>query len=206
MTDYPMTEYWNHNTHYHPLVLGQLPAGAAKALDIGCGEGALARRLAGRVPEVTGVDRSGEMVRQARERGGPGTSYVEGDFLDRAGSGLADGTYDLVSAVAVLHHVDLADGLTRMAELLAPGGRLVVVGCAREGGRPQDWAFGLATVLPAVVANRVRGRGSNAPAVPVMDPVTTYADVRRTARSVLPGCSYRRLLYWRYALVWRKPG
>ncbi|MFE0421629.1 class I SAM-dependent methyltransferase [Streptomyces sp. NPDC058953] len=201
-----MTEYWNHNTHYHPLVLGAVPPGAAKALDIGCGEGLLAKRLAGRVPEVTGVDRSGEMIRLARERAGPGIGFVEGDFLDPAAPGLASGTYDLVSAVAVLHHVDLTAGLTRMADLLAPGGRLVVIGLGREGRDPRDWALSIGAAIPAAAVTRVRSRRSDAPEVPVMDAVTTFAEVRSAARSLLPGCSFRRLLLWRYALIWRKPG
>jgi hypothetical protein len=34
----------------------------------------------------------------------------------------------------------------------------------------------------------------------------TYRQVRRLAGRVLPGGRYRRRLYWRYSLVWHKPG
>ncbi|MEV7467705.1 class I SAM-dependent methyltransferase [Streptomyces kronopolitis] len=75
--------YWNHNVHYHRLVLGAVPEGCARALDIGCGDGLLARKLARRIPEVTGVDRSPAMIRLAGEAGArsPNATFVEADFL-----------------------------------------------------------------------------------------------------------------------------
>ena len=40
---------WNHNIHFHPVVLDAVPTGARRALDVGCGAGGLARELAERV-------------------------------------------------------------------------------------------------------------------------------------------------------------
>jgi 2-polyprenyl-3-methyl-5-hydroxy-6-metoxy-1,4-benzoquinol methylase len=34
-----------HNIHYHRLILRAVPAGARRGLDVGCGEGTLAREL-----------------------------------------------------------------------------------------------------------------------------------------------------------------
>ncbi len=34
--------YWNHNVHYQPVILGAVPAGCGRALDVGCGDGLLA--------------------------------------------------------------------------------------------------------------------------------------------------------------------
>ena len=65
--------YWNHNVHYQPLILGAVPPGCGQALDVGCGDGMLARRLAERCAEVTGIDRDPRMIAlaraQAHERG-----------------------------------------------------------------------------------------------------------------------------------------
>jgi hypothetical protein len=36
-------------------------------------------------------------------------------------------------------------------------------------------------------------------------PPDTFGETRRLARRVLPGVRYRRLLLWRYSLVWTKP-
>jgi SAM-dependent methyltransferase len=61
----PLTD-WDHNAWYHRVLLQQVPAGAQRVLDVGCGAGTLARRLATVVPHVDGVDRSPEMVTEAR--------------------------------------------------------------------------------------------------------------------------------------------
>jgi hypothetical protein len=48
-------------------------------------------------------------------------------------------------------------------------------------------------------------RGKSGPGAPIMDPEMTWAEVRAVARLLLPGVRYRRLLLFRYSLLWRKP-
>jgi 2-polyprenyl-3-methyl-5-hydroxy-6-metoxy-1,4-benzoquinol methylase len=38
----PIQDRWNHNIHYHPVVLDALPPDCERVLDVGCGEGLLA--------------------------------------------------------------------------------------------------------------------------------------------------------------------
>jgi hypothetical protein len=38
--------YWNHNVHYQPVILRAVPPGCGAALEVGCGDGLLASRLA----------------------------------------------------------------------------------------------------------------------------------------------------------------
>lgn len=45
MTDRLRAERWNHNLHYHSVILNAVPDGTTRALDVGCGEGTLARQL-----------------------------------------------------------------------------------------------------------------------------------------------------------------
>jgi hypothetical protein len=44
----PQDEYWNHNVHYQPVILDAVPDGCGAALEVGCADGMLARRLAER--------------------------------------------------------------------------------------------------------------------------------------------------------------
>ncbi|MGK8505265.1 methyltransferase domain-containing protein [Nocardia asiatica] len=66
--------------------------------------------------------------------------------------------WDAVVLVAVLHHLPLVPTLRELRHCLAPGGRLVVVGCYRAAG-PID----LLVDLPAIAANPVVGMVKQAP-------------------------------------------
>jgi len=144
---------WNHNTHYYPLILAAVPDGCLRALDVGCGEGLLTRELAVRVPEVVGIDNDEPSIALAREQGPEGRAeYVLGDFL---GYPFPAASFGLVSCVAALHHMDPAAALTRMAELLTPGGVLVVNGVARPA--PRDLPLDLAAVVANLGYRAARG-------------------------------------------------
>ncbi|MFY9930600.1 MAG: class I SAM-dependent methyltransferase [Streptosporangiaceae bacterium] len=61
-------DYWNHNVHYQPVILRAVPPGCGPALDVGCGDGLLACRLAERCGSVTGIDSDAGMIAVARRR------------------------------------------------------------------------------------------------------------------------------------------
>ena len=74
---------WNHNTHYYPLILATVPAGCQRVLDVGCGEGMLARQLARRVPRVVGIDQDTTSIELARRQDLDGQiEFVRGDPVD----------------------------------------------------------------------------------------------------------------------------
>ena len=50
------TDYWNHNAAYHPWLVGIAAEHRGDVLDIGCGDGLLAQRLAPVSRSVTGID------------------------------------------------------------------------------------------------------------------------------------------------------
>ena len=191
---------WNHNIHYHPLILDAVPAGCQRGLDVGCGEGGLARELRQVVPHVLAIDCDGPVIDRARQQdNGAGVEYVAGDFL---AYDLRPGSFDVIVSVAALHHMDPAAALSRMRQLLRPGGTLALVGLARS--RLRD----LPAEVAGVVGHRVLLVGKkyqevNAPTI--WPPPQTYAQVRRIASDILPGVRYRRHLLWRYSLVWTKP-
>jgi len=191
---------WNHNTHYYPLILAAVPDGCLRALDVGCGEGLLTRELAVRVPEVVGIDNDEPSIALAREQGPEGRAeYVLGDFL---GYPFPAASFGLVSCVAALHHMDPAAALTRMAELLTPGGVLVVNGVARPA--PRDLPLDLAAVVANLGYRAARGYWHH-PSPVVWPPPHTYREIRALAEDLLPGVRYRRHLLWRYSLTWTRP-
>ncbi|NRQ38778.1 methyltransferase domain-containing protein [Nonomuraea sp. NN258] len=197
--------YWNHNVHYQKLVLRLLPEGCARALDVGCGDGLLAARLAAAVPGVTAVDRSPEAIKLAGRRHGgvPNVTFVEGDFLDA--DLLPEGGHDFVSAVAVVHHADFGAAAAALRRLLAPGGRLVVIGLAKDTS-PRDWVHRLAgQAVSRVLAPFHGGKRGPGDGVFAVNPVMPWAETARAAARELPGCRFRRLLLRRYLLVWDKP-
>ncbi|WP_033290483.1 class I SAM-dependent methyltransferase [Amycolatopsis jejuensis] len=190
--------YWNTNVARHRDILRAVPAQCAAALDVGCGDGLLVRKLTGPARHVTGIDKSPEMIARARELGG---TFIEADFLT---ADLPVEGYDFVCSVATVHHLDYEAALSRMRDLLRPGGRLVVVGLAREAS-VADWAVTIAAA-PIVRTVKVVRRASGPEGMPAMPPQMSDAEVRSTAARLLPGVRYRRHVLRRYSLTWEKPG
>jgi len=193
---------WNHNLHHHGLLLAAVPEGCEHALDVGCGEGVLARRLAARVPHVTAIDRDAPTLALARAQdGSSGVRYVLGDVM--AYDFGAAASFDYVVAVAVLHHLDPATGLARLASLVAPGGRLAVLGLTRP-----RWPHDLPRWVAGGIAHRAlrARRGWWESAAPIAPPTRTFPELRALARRTLPGpVALRRHVLWRYSLVWDRP-
>lgn len=198
--DRERSERWNHNIHYHPVVLAAVPAGARTALDVGCGEGTLTRELARIVPRVVGLDRDAPSLDLARAGGDAGIEYVHGDVLTHD---LAPESFDLVASIAALHHMDTAAGLRRMSELVRPGGSLAVIGLARAGS-PVDLAFDVVGAVSTRLHELTKAYWEHSAPI-VWPPPDTYRQTRRTATRLLPGARYRRHVLWRYSLVWSKP-
>jgi len=189
---------WNHNVHYHRAVLNELPPHARRALDVGCGEGILARDLAtAGVPHVVGIDRDANQIALARSAGG-GPQYVHADYLAHD----FDEPFDLVATIATLHHGDVATGLRRLKQLVNPGGRLVVVGLgARQWPADLPWD---AVGFFAHRYYRLR-RGYWQHGAPIVDPSLTNRQTVAVARRELPGVRFRRFVLFRHLLVWDAP-
>lgn len=102
-------ERWNSNLHAFDELLHMVPVGARCGLDVGCGEGETARRLRRRVPSVVGLDNDLASIELARSHGDD-IDYLHGDLetVD-----LPTGSFDVVSAVAVVHHLDQRVGYFR---------------------------------------------------------------------------------------------
>ena len=98
--------------------------GDERALDVGCGTGALAYALAPRVGEVVGVDSSEEYLALAREDAPEGCTFVLGDAEALP---FAYGDFDLVGCLRVLHHVARPElVVAEIARVTRPGGRILI--------------------------------------------------------------------------------
>jgi SAM-dependent methyltransferase len=106
------------------FVVEHCPRGSG--LDVGCGTGVLAARLAAAGYAMTGVDPSAGMLDVMRAR------FPELTAVEASGTELpfAGDAFDLVLTVAALHHIadpaDVRRTLAEMVRVLRPGGRIVV--------------------------------------------------------------------------------
>ncbi len=119
--------------HYHPWLLHQLPPAPQDVLDVGCGAGGLAAKLAARAAYVDAVDVSAPMIARARARHATtgNIRWLVGDLLHPALPVKHEG-YDVVTALSSVHHMPLQPVLGRLAGLVRPGGVLAVIGFYRQ--------------------------------------------------------------------------
>ena len=100
----------------------ELLAGVDRILDVGTGEGQIARLLADQGSSVVGVDPTHNQVAEAVARGG-GPRYL------RAGAAelpFAPGSFDAAIACLVFEHIDEMDSaVAELARVVRPGGRFV---------------------------------------------------------------------------------
>jgi 2-polyprenyl-3-methyl-5-hydroxy-6-metoxy-1,4-benzoquinol methylase len=107
--------------------LGEISQGRSiRILDLGCGNGYVASRIAGQGHSVTGVDVSSDGIEIARVSF-PGISYhlcsiYEDDLLDKIG-----GQFDCVVSLEVVEHLFYPKKLFEQCQrLLVTGGALIV--------------------------------------------------------------------------------
>ncbi len=197
---------WDHNEHFHGWILRHLPERRDRALDFGCGRGELLAALADRFAAAHGSDADAAMREAVRSR----CAGVPQVIVDGAQLADLDGPYDLITMVAVLHHLDAADALRRVPRLLAPGGRLLVVGLAPPAG-PLDliWEVASLALNPVMgfVKHPRRATGvAPRPPAPVRDATLPLDELKRLVHAALPGAVVRRRLFFRHTISWTKPG
>lgn len=110
--------YWR---FHRDLFLELVPEPSGRTLDLGCGEGRLARDLASLGHDVVGVDASPTLIAAAREA----APEMELHVTDAAALPFADASFGLVVAFMSLQDVDdLAGAIRETTRVLARGGRL----------------------------------------------------------------------------------
>jgi len=196
---------WSHNDHFHSWIMANLPAQRRTALDVGCGRGELLAVLATAFDDVVGTDRDAGMRGQARARcaGLPNVTINDHDLARVAGP------FDLVTMVAVLHHLDISEALSDARRVLAPGGRFLAVGLAPPRST-RDHLWDLASVVTNPLIGYVKHpwpdrNGPQPPPFPVAEPTLSFDQVHRHVTSVMPGAVMRHRLGFRHTVAWTRP-
>jgi ubiquinone/menaquinone biosynthesis C-methylase UbiE len=112
-------------------------------LDIGAGEGAVARPLAPRVERVDAVDISAAMIETGRSRHGgqqPNLRWILGAMETAE----LDGPYALVTAGASLHWMNWDETFDRLAKVVTPHANLAIID---HGPRAVPWREELLAVI-----------------------------------------------------------
>lgn len=192
---------WNVNIHYDALLDRSVPVAAASVLDVGCGDGFLAARLARRVPHVVAVDVDEPVLARARARfSDAAVAWRHGDIRTDS---LPPRAYDAVVSNAMLHHLSDTDrALRRLGGLVRPGGVLAIVTFVRAEWRELPWA--VATLAARRAAIGVRGKWEHT-APQSWPPPDTFRQLRHHVRAALPGACLSRLLLGRCLVLWQAP-
>lgn len=129
------------------------PAPGALVVDVGCGSGRAVAELTGRGATAVGVDVSEQMIAAAQRRW-PDNDFRVGDACDLP---LGDATVAGYRADKVFHDLeDPAKALIEARRVLAPGGRIVLIG--------QDWdTFVIDSGDPALTRTIVHARADTVP-------------------------------------------
>ena len=205
MRDLNARHPWSHNDHFHGWILANLPERRYVAVDVGCGRGELLARLSPHFDEVWGADIDSAMRQSATSRcaGLPNVAITEDSWTDLANA------VDLFTMIAVLHHLDAATALRKVASLLAPGGLFLAVGLAPPRSLV-DHAWDLASMVTNPMIGYVkhpwpRSLAVEPPLVPVRDPILPFGELRELVQAVMPGAVMRHRIGFRHTIAWTKP-
>ncbi|MBJ7325393.1 MAG: methyltransferase domain-containing protein [Rhodococcus sp.] len=190
---------WNINIHYDGLLDSLVSSDAHDVLDVGCGDGFLAARLARRIARVTALDVDEPVLQRAEARfPDVPVRWMNGDV---AIVDLPEHSFDAVVSNATLHHLgDTRAALRRLSALVRPGGTLALVTFVKPSAREAPYWF--ATWVSTAVVKRLRGSWRHTAPVS-WPPPETLRQLRNNTHAALPDAQVRRLLYNRILITWR---
>lgn len=199
---------WDHNRVYHSYLLKHLPVHRERAIDIGCGTGEFSRILGKYFKEVTALDLSDEMLGKTRASSLRNVTCVKADFMKYDIEPLS---YDCIVTIATAHHLPLEEFFRKAETLLRPGGVLMVLDLFRSADIA-DYMFDFISV-PLNILMKLIKNGSLHTCKEEQkawkehqkhDKYMTLGEIRTIAGKVITGADIKRLLFWRYSLVWKK--
>lgn len=195
---------WNHNTHYHNLILSILSENCGSALDIGSGLGLFSSKLSSVFKEVYSIEPDSSSVEYSKEKykALKNISYITDPFIEHHFDGQK---FDFISAIASVHHMDLENTLKKMKTLIKSGGSIVILGLYRESSLI-DFFISLIAILPNLFMNlRLKKNKTDNCEMITTRPMMTIGEIKNTADKVFGEYRFKRHLFWRYSLVYEPP-
>jgi trans-aconitate 2-methyltransferase len=163
-----------------PLLEVLEPQSGERILDLGCGTGHLSARIAEAGAVVTGIDRSAEMIQEARSH----YPHISFEVADARAFSFSE-PFDAVFSNAVLHWVkEPEQAIACVRRALKPGGRFV----AEFGGK------GNVKAIVAALLDAARATGSQTGEIPWYFPtIGEYAGLlERGGLEVTSACLFDR--------------
>lgn len=110
----------------------------SRVLDVGCGRGELLDRIRTSYNALCyGVDVSPKSLEEATNRSDPDLNLARSDGRQLP---FADGSFDLITSLDVLEHIDSADkALREMTRVVRPGGRIILYAVSSENKFTLIW-------------------------------------------------------------------
>ncbi len=194
-------------TQSERALLRHVPPHARNAIDVGCGDGVVARALAQRGLRVTGLDLSPQMIALASART-PAELQLHYQVGDVMSDSLPPHSFDVVVSVNVIHHFVLHSVVARLAELVAPRGVLLLQDLVTRPG----FRYLLANIVGASQQRfwRLLNHSGSHEVERLYDRhgigevYLTPTDVRRVYPDLLPGVRLEHHADWRYSAIWTR--
>lgn len=133
--------YWNKRAHLYdggltkgPNYANRIERAAAlikdtdNVLDVGCASGDITLDIAPHAHQIQGIDQSARMIELANQKAKDrGTDNARFSHMDAFNPSLAEGSFQVITAVSVIHFLkDTPATFARLHGLLAPGGHLLI--------------------------------------------------------------------------------
>lgn len=204
-----LEDKWDHNQNYEKLLLKEVENRFKHGLDIGCGTGEFTKEFAKRIDNVLGIDISPVMIEEAKRRhSAENIQYMIKDFdeLDE------NVKYDCIVSIATFHHLNMETALLKIKQLLNDNGVLVVLDLYDRKG-VIDFVLDLVAVPANIILKRLKNGKIKESFEEIeawkehskIDNYMTYKSLKKTYSEYFGvDVKIKRLLFWRYIMVYRK--
>lgn len=204
-----LEDNWDHNQHYGKLLIEEINNAKGIALDIGCGTGEFTEKLSKKVSKVYGIDLSPVMIEEAKKRHlEENIEYTVQDFYELD----EEVKYDYIISIATFHHLDLDSALPKIKRILKDNGVLIVLDLYERKGLIDKMLDCIAVPMNLIIKRIKCGKEKESEEEinawqehSHIDNYMTYNELSKVYNRLLGvDIRLRRLLFWRYIMVYRK--